>query len=135
MDGKHVKVQLYGSPFDVLKDVPTADRFLTEAVKAAGMRPLDRSYVYDVKTEIEAQGGKLYPFEPEGVTGIVVLSTSHVAIHTWPHRGYAVADLYSCGDFNTAAVLFVALMLYKYRWATVADLSHSLIMPELPVDT
>lgn len=85
--GKHIKIQIYGSPFEVLKDVVAAEKFLVEAVRAAGMRPLDEPWVYDVKEQIESQGGTPDPGEPEGVTGIVVLSTSHAAIHTWPHRG------------------------------------------------
>lgn len=133
--GKHIKVKLYGASFDVLKDVVAAERFLTEAVKAARMRPLDEPWVYDIRKEIEAQGDTPDPSEPEGVTGIVVLSTSHVAIHTWPHRGFAVMDLYSCGDFNTAAVLFVVMMFYRYKRVDVWDLSFSLSMPDLPDDT
>lgn len=44
----------------------------------------------------------------EGVTGIVVLSTSHSAIHVWDREEpHAVIhfDLYSCADFTVQQVM------------------------------
>ncbi len=37
-------------------------------------------------------------FQPYGVSGVVVISESHLAIHTWPEYGYAAIDLFTCGD-------------------------------------
>jgi len=129
---KHVKIQIYGVDFGKLKDVLVAERFLIAAIKAAGMRALDQPWVYDIREELEAQGEKLDPTEPEGVTGIVVLSTSHAAIHTWPHRGYAVFDLFSCTDFETEKVERVVQERYSPKRITVKDLSYSLELPPLP---
>ncbi len=39
-------------------------------------------------------------FIPHGVSGVVVISESHLSIHTWPELGYAAVDIYTCG--NTA---------------------------------
>jgi S-adenosylmethionine decarboxylase proenzyme len=36
-------------------------------------------------------------FEPYGVSGVVVIAESHLAIHTWPEYRYASVDLYTCG--------------------------------------
>lgn len=41
---------------------------------------------------------KFHTFQPQGVTGVLLLSESHFAIHTWPERGYAMVDLFTCGD-------------------------------------
>jgi S-adenosylmethionine decarboxylase len=38
-----------------------------------------------------------HTFSPHGVSGVVVISESHVAIHTWPEHGYAAVDIFSCG--------------------------------------
>src|SRR3954468_21303059 len=35
-------------------------------------------------------------FSPHGVSGVVVIAESHVAIHTWPEHGYAAVDIFSC---------------------------------------
>ena len=37
-------------------------------------------------------------FNPWGVSGAVVISESHLTIHTWPEYGYAAVDLFTCGD-------------------------------------
>ena len=37
-------------------------------------------------------------FQPQGVSGVVVLQESHISIHTWPESGYAAMDFYTCGD-------------------------------------
>jgi S-adenosylmethionine decarboxylase proenzyme len=39
-----------------------------------------------------------HTFSPHGVSGVVVIAESHVAIHTWPERGYAAVDIFSCGS-------------------------------------
>ena len=39
-----------------------------------------------------------HKFEPQGVSGVVVISESHLSIHTWPEYGYAAIDLFTCGD-------------------------------------
>ncbi len=36
-------------------------------------------------------------FSPQGVTGVVVIAESHLAIHTWPEFRYASVDLFTCG--------------------------------------
>ena len=37
-------------------------------------------------------------FSPYGVSGVVVISESHLAIHTWPELGYAAVDVFTCGE-------------------------------------
>jgi len=37
-------------------------------------------------------------FPPKGVSGIVVISESHISTHTWPEFKYAAFDIYTCGD-------------------------------------
>ncbi len=39
-----------------------------------------------------------YKFHPQGITGVVLLSESHISIHTWPERQYASIDIYTCGN-------------------------------------
>ena len=39
-----------------------------------------------------------HKFEPQGVTGVAMLAESHISIHTWPEKGMAVCDVFTCGD-------------------------------------
>jgi len=40
----------------------------------------------------------VHPFSPVGVTGVAIVSESHIVIHTWPELGYAAVDVFTCGD-------------------------------------
>jgi S-adenosylmethionine decarboxylase len=59
-------------------------------------------------------GDYFHAFEGGGVTGAVVLSESHMSIHTWPERSYVTIDVYVCNysDNNRekARTLFEALV-------------------------
>ncbi len=37
-------------------------------------------------------------FSPYGVSGVIVIAESHVAIHTWPEHGFAAVDIFSCSE-------------------------------------
>ncbi len=39
-----------------------------------------------------------HQFSPHGVSGVIVITESHVAIHTWPEHAYAAVDVFSCGE-------------------------------------
>ena len=41
-------------------------------------------------------GDAFHQFEPQGVTGTVLLAESHLAIHTWPESGFVTLDVYVC---------------------------------------
>lgn len=52
---------------------------------------------------IEVSGATLlhihmHHFTPNGgVSGVAVLSESHMSIHSWPEHGYAALDIFMCG--------------------------------------
>ena len=37
-------------------------------------------------------------FNPYGVSGVIVITESHVTIHTWPEHAYAAVDIFSCSE-------------------------------------
>ncbi len=42
----------------------------------------------------------LHHFTPNGgvVSGVAVLSKSHISIHSWPEADYAALDVFMCGE-------------------------------------
>lgn len=36
-------------------------------------------------------------FNPNGISGVIVIQESHLAIHTWPEYGFASIDIFTCG--------------------------------------
>lgn len=39
-----------------------------------------------------------YQFQPEGVTGILLLQESHFAFHTWPEKNLITFDIFCCRE-------------------------------------
>jgi len=39
-------------------------------------------------------------FSPHGISGVLVIAESHIAIHTWPEHGYAAIDIFTCGSMH-----------------------------------
>lgn len=53
-----------------------------------------------------------------GVSGVAVLSESHISVHTWPERDYAAFDVFMCGDAqpeNAIAVLKRAFLPERFE--------------------
>jgi len=52
-------------------------------------------------------GEQFHEFDPMGFTGVLLLSESHIAIHSWPEHRLAVLTFFACGgkDPNKAIQL------------------------------
>ncbi len=37
-------------------------------------------------------------FSPQGVSGVVIIAESHMAIHTWPEFACAAVDIFTCSE-------------------------------------
>ena len=83
--GRHLIVELGGCDPARLDDPEAVRQAIREGAAAAGARLL---------SEI------VHRFEPVGVTGLGLLAESHLAVHTWPERGYAAVDLMTCGSLR-----------------------------------
>jgi len=81
--GMHVVLDLYECDPQILDDIEKIEEILTEAAEVANATVIDKRF---------------HKFSPQGVSGVVVVSESHIAIHTWPEHGYAAVDVYTCGD-------------------------------------
>lgn len=88
--GRHWLLDLFACAPEPLNDAELLRRLLTGAAEQAG-------------AQIVAQ--VFHPFAPHGVTGVLVISESHLSIHTWPELGYAALDFYTCGSADAEAAL------------------------------
>lgn len=48
-----------------------------------------------------------HKFEPQGFTGVLLLSESHISIHTWPQKNFATLEMITCKPFSTENKEFV----------------------------
>ncbi|MED3323418.1 adenosylmethionine decarboxylase [Bacillus thuringiensis] len=80
--GKHIIVDLWGVDCSLLDDMYFLEYHLVTAANYSGAHVLNVS-----KKE----------FQPYGVTVLVLLSESHLSIHTYPEQNFAAIDCYTCG--------------------------------------
>lgn len=79
--GIHVTAEFWGTK-NQINDEKLLEAVLIQAAKQANSSPL--------KIAIES-------FEPQGITGVLILAESHVSVHTWPERNYVAVDAFTCG--------------------------------------
>ena len=46
-----------------------------------------------------------HPGHAEGVTGVVLIAESHIAIHTFPGQRFISVDIFSCKEFDLGLAL------------------------------
>jgi S-adenosylmethionine decarboxylase proenzyme len=81
--GRHLIVELYGCNTDILNDKEKIEQIMMEAAERAGATIVQKVF---------------HLFNPHGISGVVVIAESHLAIHTWPEYGYAAVDVFTCGS-------------------------------------
>ncbi len=52
------------------------------------------------KAKTQVWSVSFHCFPPNGVSGVVVISESHLSIHTWPEESYMALDIYTCGEHS-----------------------------------
>jgi len=81
--GRHVLVEYYDCSAEILNDVIQIEKAMVDSAEKAGATIINSTF---------------HHFSPFGVSGVVVIEESHLAIHTWPEYRYAAVDLFTCGD-------------------------------------
>ena len=90
--GSHLIIDLWDA--EGLDDRDRIEQALIDAVNAAGATLLH------IHLHTFSEGG--------GISGVAVLSESHISVHTWPERGYAAFDVFMCGDAEPRKALGVS---------------------------
>jgi spermidine synthase len=81
--GRHILVEFIGCKPEIMNDVSHIETSMVYAAKKAGATVINSTF---------------HHFSPYGVSGVIVIQESHLAIHTWPEYGYAAVDLFTCGE-------------------------------------
>ena len=90
-DGDHFLVGFFGCDPEQIDSLDFWQTVLPAAIEGSKMEILNSSF---------------YKFDPQGVTGFLLLSSSHLSIHTWPENQYIACDLFTCsGEEDTKKVL------------------------------
>ncbi len=81
--GSHFIIELINCSPDRLKKVKDVKQIMGEVVQ---------------KSKSTVVRSSFHQFQPEGVTGMILIRESHFAIHTWPEESYVAADIFTCGQ-------------------------------------
>ena len=96
--GNQLIVDFYDCRCENFDDLEWMENVMIEAANRA------RATIVDVV---------FHKFNPQGISGVVVIAESHFAIHTWPEHRYAAIDIFTCGDAldSEAAIAYLATQL------------------------
>lgn len=76
-------LDLHGCHNPLLDDLDWVRRTLVQAAEIA---------------EATVVADSFHRFAPQGISGVVVIAESHIAIHTWPEENYAAIDVFTCNS-------------------------------------
>lgn len=81
--GRQVTIEYYDCGATVFLDAERVENALLKAAKDSNATIISSTF---------------HQFEPQGVSGVVVIAESHFTIHAWPEHDYAAVDIFTCGD-------------------------------------
>lgn len=110
--GQHYIVEASGCDPEIISSVSAVEEILVKAADLAGVQIWSISF---------------HRFQPHGVSGVVVISESHLSVHTWPEVGYVALDIYTCGkDAKPEIAVEYALEQFKATSVHVTEISRGL---------
>ncbi|MCU1719018.1 adenosylmethionine decarboxylase [Pseudomonas sp. 5P_3.1_Bac2] len=81
--GKQLVIELYDCNDARFDDIKWIEESMLQAAREANATIVTSTF---------------HKFSPIGISGVVVIAESHLAIHTWPEYKYAAIDVFTCGD-------------------------------------
>jgi len=81
--GRHLIVEFSDCNKSILNDTDLLEKHMNESVRQSGATIVKSVF---------------HRYNPQGVSGVVVIAESHFSIHSWPEYGYAALDFFTCGE-------------------------------------
>ncbi|MEW5947047.1 MAG: adenosylmethionine decarboxylase [bacterium] len=104
MYGPHLLLEGYNCNAELLADMGFVYRVLDMYPERIKMRKIMPPHVQKY----------LDPGDPSwGLSGFVLIAESHIAIHTYPEKGFATLDVFSCKDFDENAATEFFLEMFE----------------------
>jgi S-adenosylmethionine decarboxylase len=100
--GRHVIAELWQCNVNKLNNIDILEQVFVEAA---------------LKSGAEIREVTFHKFAPIGISGVVIISESHLTVHSFPEHGYASIDVYTCGNRIDPhkAVQYIITMLEANR--------------------
>lgn len=111
--GQHVLAEFFECDPNILNSSDKVEKYMIDAALECGATIVQKCF---------------HMFNPYGVSGVVIISESHLAIHTWPELGYAAVDLFTCGTKCDPKVAYEFLKkMFNSKKASFTELKRGII--------
>jgi len=112
--GIHLIVEFWNGK--IIEDPKKIKQILIEAAKRAKNIPLEVS---------------IHKFSPQGLTGVVLLQESHIALHSWPEINYLAIDIFTCGEKSMSYKALAYLKkIFKPKRVKIQKIKRGIIVKE-----
>jgi S-adenosylmethionine decarboxylase len=105
MFGPHLLLEAYGATKQKLSDIALISDLLDKYPEKLAMHKIMPPYVF------KYDSGTIK--EDWGISGIVLIAESHIALHTFPEKGFFTLDIFSCKDFDVRSAVDIALDIFE----------------------
>ncbi len=103
----HLKLDVYGVPEDLLLDEQLIHDLIDALPRVVDMQVVAGPFVYP----FIHKAGEAAP-EHSTIDAMSIIATSHVALHTLPHKNLCLIDVFSCKEFNAESVIALVIALF-----------------------
>ncbi|TCI84980.1 adenosylmethionine decarboxylase [Tenacibaculum sp. M341] len=79
--GYQTTVDFYDCDDTIIDSVTTIENILVKAAEIMNLSIVNTT---------------IHEFSPIGISGVIVIKESHIAIHTWPEHKYVALDFFTC---------------------------------------
>lgn len=104
MFGPHLIMEASGCSYEKLSDLNLITDLLNNLPEKMNMTKVMPAYTFPFKGEVP---------EDWGLSGIVIIAESHLAIHTFPDKGFLTVDIFSCKDFDVKMAVTEIVNAYQ----------------------
>ena len=92
--GKHYLVEMIDCDPERIKFIEPAKEIFLRAARES-----NATHIGDI----------FHQFNPYGISGIILISESHMSFHTWPEANYVGLDIFTCGTEMSPDVAIAVL--------------------------
>ncbi len=119
---KHVMLDLYGCSRDLLSRESLLRDVLNEYPDRIGMEKVSPVFLKDIQTS---------NLLDDGMSGFVIIATSHISLHAWPCYGMVNIDVFSCEAFSTEEAVHFALHMFQTKDVEVHTIERATRSPRV----
>lgn len=107
--GRHLLGDFWGVDPTRVNDVHAVSEWVRAAITASGATLIELRW---------------HHFSPQGLTLFALLKESHLAVHTWPEKGYVAIDIFTCGQTNPQAAMEILKTKLEPEFVTIREVAR-----------